>query len=79
MFCFAPGHPGFNQSDMPGIVGLITAMPRGWAEPQLRRMVESLRHESFYRTGTWIDPSLGIYVGWAERQGSFSDNSPVSN
>ena len=27
---------------MPGIVGLITKMPREWAEPQLLRMVEAL-------------------------------------
>jgi asparagine synthase (glutamine-hydrolysing) len=55
---------------MPGIVGLITKMPRERAERELLRMVEALRHESFYRTGTWIDESLGIYVGWAERKDS---------
>ncbi|MGH9397582.1 MAG: hypothetical protein ACRD18_12115, partial [Terriglobia bacterium] len=64
---------------MPGIVGLITKMPRDCAEPQLQRMVETLRHESFYVTGTWIDEPLGIYVGWAERQGSFSDGMPLRN
>ena len=64
---------------MPGIVGLLTKMPREWAEPQLLRMVEALRHESFYATGTWIDGSLGVYVGWAARQGSFSDGMPLSN
>lgn len=64
---------------MPGIVGLITKMPRAWAEPQLLQMVESLRHESFYKTGVWIDEQLGVYVGWAERKGSFSDGIPVSN
>jgi asparagine synthase (glutamine-hydrolysing) len=64
---------------MPGIVGLVTKMPREWAEPQLLRMVESLRHQSSYRTGTWIDESLGIYVGWAEREHSFSDGMPLRN
>lgn len=64
---------------MPGIVGLITRMPREWAEPQLLRMVETLRHESFYVTGTWIDESLGVYVGWAARKGSFSDGMPLFN
>src|ERR1035441_71770 len=62
---------------MPGIVGLITKMPRAWAEPQLQRMVESLRHESFYEIGTWIDESLGVYVGWAARKGSSSACMPV--
>jgi asparagine synthase (glutamine-hydrolysing) len=64
---------------MPGIVGLITKMPRKWAEPQLRRMVESIHHESFYSIGTWIDESLGVYVGWAARKGSFSDGMPLLN
>ncbi|MGA8022843.1 MAG: asparagine synthase-related protein [Candidatus Acidiferrales bacterium] len=64
---------------MPGIVGLITKQPREWAEPQLTRMVESLRHESFYVAGTWIDESLGMYVGWVARKNSFSDAMPVRN
>lgn len=64
---------------MPGIVGLITKMPRDWALPQLMRMVETLRYESFYVTGTWTDESLGIYVGWAARKGSFSDGMPLLN
>jgi len=64
---------------MPGIVGLITAMPRAQAERELRRMVEAIRHESFYVTGTWIDESLGVYVGWAARKGSFSDGMPLCN
>lgn len=64
---------------MPGIVGLITKMPREWAEPQLLRMVETLRHQSFYVTGTWMDESLGIYVGWAARKGSFCDGMPLDN
>ena len=64
---------------MPGIVGLITKMPREWAEPQLQRMVKTLCHEPFYSSGVWIDESLGVYVGWVERQGSFSDGMPLSN
>ena len=57
----------------------MTKQPREWAEPQLLRMVESLRHQSSYKTGTWIDESLGIYVGWAERENSFSDGMPLRN
>jgi len=62
---------------MPGIVGLVTKRPRQWAEPLLLRMVEALRHESFYVTGTWVDESLGLYVGWSARKGSFSDGMPL--
>jgi len=64
---------------MPGIVGLITKMPREWAEPQLLQMVKSLCHESFYVSGIWVDETLGVYVGWAERTGSFCDGMTLSN
>ena len=64
---------------MPGIVGLITGMPREQAERELSRMVEALRHESFYVAGTWSDESLGVYVGWAARKSSFSDGMPLRN
>jgi asparagine synthase (glutamine-hydrolysing) len=64
---------------MPGIVGLITKMPREQAERELLRMLDSVRHESFYVTGTCVDESLGAYVGWAAQKGSFSDGMPLCN
>jgi hypothetical protein len=60
---------------MPGIVGLLTKMPRERAEPELLRMVESLRHEPFYVTGTWVDEALGVYVGWVVRKDYFRRNA----
>jgi len=64
---------------MPGIVGLISQMPREDAERELFHMVEALRHENFYVTGTWVEESLGVYVGWVARKGSFSDGMPLRN
>src|SRR5215470_11073385 len=64
---------------MPGIVGLLTRMPRQRAEPELLRMVEALCHEPFYSTGTWIDESLGVYLGWIVRKDSFADRMPLRN
>ena len=64
---------------MPGIVGLVTKMPRRSAEPQLFRMVETLRHEPFYEAGTWVDETLGVYVGWVARKGSFAEGMPLRN
>ncbi len=64
---------------MPGIVGLLTKMPREAAESELLRMVQTLRHESFYETGTWVDESLGIYIGWSVRKNSFSEGVPLRN
>ena len=64
---------------MPGIVGLTTRRPREEAERELRLMVEALCHENFYVTGTWVDESLGVYVGWVARKDSFSDGMPLRN
>jgi asparagine synthase (glutamine-hydrolysing) len=42
-------------------------------------MVQSMQHESFYVSGTWIDEALGVYIGWVAREDSFSDGMPVRN
>lgn len=64
---------------MPGIVGVITKMPRAWAEQQVLQMLGSVRHEKFHRVGTWTDESSGVYVGWVAKAGSFSDGMPLLN
>src|SRR4051812_46298249 len=40
-------------------------------------MVATLRHEPFYHVGTWTDPSIGVYVGWSSRKGSFPGAMPL--
>lgn len=62
---------------MPGIVGLITRIPRRRAEENIAAMVRTLCHEPFYVTGTWSDEQLGVYCGWVARAGSFSANMPL--
>jgi asparagine synthase (glutamine-hydrolysing) len=64
---------------MPGIVGIISKRPRQWAETQLHRMVAALKHKESYVDGTWIDESLGVYVGWVERKGTFPGTMPLLN
>ncbi len=64
---------------MPGIVGLITRMPRELATRELLRMVSALEHEDFYTAGVVTEESLGVYVGWVARKGSFSDGMPLRN
>jgi asparagine synthase (glutamine-hydrolysing) len=61
------------------MVGIITNRPRASAESELQKMVQTLLHESFYKSGIWIDAEQGIYVGWVARQGSFADGMPVQN
>ena len=64
---------------MPGIVGIITKQPRAVAEDQLRQMLNTMLHESFYTSGVWSDPSLGVYVGWVARRSSFAAEMPIRN
>ena len=64
---------------MPGIVGLLTRMPRARAEAELSLMVEALRHETDYETGTWIDEHSGVYVGWIGRRNSVAAQMPLRN
>jgi asparagine synthase (glutamine-hydrolysing) len=64
---------------MPGIVGLVTKIPRPQALLQLTRMLESLRHKPSYVSGTWIDEPSGVYVGWVAHKDSFCDCMPLCN
>ncbi|HEY1308718.1 MAG TPA: asparagine synthase-related protein [Vicinamibacterales bacterium] len=64
---------------MPGIVGLITRKPRVVAEVELARMISTLRHESSYTSGTWIDEAAGVYVGWVAHAGSAMERMPIRN
>jgi asparagine synthase (glutamine-hydrolysing) len=64
---------------MPGIVGLITKMPRQRAASELQRMLGVMRHESFYSTRTLVDEELGLYVGWTARAGSYGDADAQRN
>ena len=45
----------------------------------LGRMAQTLKHESFYATGTWIDEEAGVYVAWTGLEGSCSGESPLRN
>ena len=64
---------------MPGILGCITRLPRELAEEKRLQMMEVVYHEDFYVGGTWTDESLGVYIGWVAREGSFSDGMPLRN
>ena len=64
---------------MPGIVGIITRMPRERAEAELRRMVLSICHEPWYVSGTWSDEPSGLYVGWTARNERFASCMPFQN
>lgn len=42
-------------------------------------MVESMRHESYYRTGTFSAPKLGVYTGWVGLPDAFAGEPVVQN
>jgi asparagine synthase (glutamine-hydrolysing) len=42
-------------------------------------MLKAICHEPFYSAGTWVDESLGVYIGWTALEGSFSDGMPLRN
>jgi asparagine synthase (glutamine-hydrolysing) len=64
---------------MPGIVGLVTKSAPESAKQQLHRMLQSMRHEPFYTSGTWSDENIGVYVGWVAHKGAFSEAMPLYN
>ena len=64
---------------MPGIVGLITKIPRASAEPQLLNMLKVHLPRNLLQHRNWMDDSLGVYVGWTALKGSFSDGMPLRN
>lgn len=62
---------------MPGIVGLITRMPQEQSANQLFRMLQTLCHEKFYTSGTYLDRSLGVYAGWTAQKNSSYEGMPL--
>lgn len=64
---------------MPGLAVIIAPGRAGECERDLECMVASMRHESFYNSGTYCNESLGLYVGWTCHSGSYSDCLPLRN
>jgi asparagine synthase (glutamine-hydrolysing) len=63
---------------MPGLVGIIGRGPIN-NQIVLDRMLQSIRHEKFYSSGTFADELLGLSVGWAVHPRGFSDCMPIWN
>jgi asparagine synthase (glutamine-hydrolysing) len=64
---------------MPGIAGIITKGLQEQNKVDLRLMTDSLKHESFYNYGNYINEHLGIYLGWVCHKDSFVDCMPIWN
>jgi asparagine synthase (glutamine-hydrolysing) len=64
---------------MPGIVGFIGRGSPEVKRDELHRMVQCMIHESFYSSGTYTNEEMGVWIGWVNRSGSFTDCMPVWN
>jgi asparagine synthase (glutamine-hydrolysing) len=64
---------------MPGLIGIIGRGDCSEKKHQLEAMMSATHREDFYRRGTFVDESLGVYVGWTALEGSFADEMPIRN
>lgn len=64
---------------MPGIVGIISERPSVECESLVKSMASSMEHQSFYDSGMYSAPELGIYGGWVAHENSFADGQPFFN
>ena len=64
---------------MPGLVGLITRLPKESCERKLNSMIGTIRHEAFYNHGRYVDPEMFAHVGWTCHERSFADCMPIVN
>ena len=55
----------------------MTDMPAARARRELDRMVDSMRHGPSLESGTWVDETLGVYVGWVAHSRSFASRMPL--
>jgi asparagine synthase (glutamine-hydrolysing) len=64
---------------MPGIVGIISQKPAVENAHCVQAMVATMRHESFYATGTFTAPELGVVAGWIAHENSFASKQVFQN
>ena len=57
---------------MPGIAGIISNRPANECQRLVQSMIDCMRYESFYGSGTCFVPEIGVYGGWVAHEGSFA-------
>jgi asparagine synthase (glutamine-hydrolysing) len=62
---------------MPGIVGLLSPRPPAECQRLVEQMLGCMQHETFYTSGSYSAPDLGVFAGWVALEGSFSDCQPI--
>src|SRR5216117_1716401 len=61
---------------MPGLVGLISRRPVEECKSLVRSMASSMAHESFYDSGMYCVPEMGVYAAWIIAEKSFASSQP---
>ena len=64
---------------MPGIVGIISQRPLEECGQLVKSMLSSMEHESFYDSGLYCVPEMGIYAGWVAHENSLAAGQPFVN
>jgi len=64
---------------MPGIVGIVSQKSAEECQDLVKFMVSSLEHESFYDSGMYSAPKMGIYAGWVAHENSFASGQVFFN
>jgi len=62
---------------MSGIAGIIRKKPHESIDCDLQLMIEAMRNGTQCVGGQYKNPELGLYVGWMNLPGSFSDCMPL--
>jgi asparagine synthase (glutamine-hydrolysing) len=64
---------------MPGIVGIASQRPPEECQSLVKSMASSMEYESFYESGMYSVPEMGIYAGWVAHENSFGAGQPFLN
>jgi asparagine synthase (glutamine-hydrolysing) len=64
---------------MPGIAGIISSEQKTDCERLVDGMIASMRHETFYVSGTHFVPAMGVYAGWVAHKNSFAASQVFFN
>ena len=64
---------------MPGIVGIVSQRPPEECQGLVKSMANIMEHESFYDSGIYSVPEMGIYAGWVAHENSFGSGQPFFN
>src|SRR5438477_1980673 len=64
---------------MAGIAGIISQRQLEGQGGLLKPMIKCMTHESFYVNGTYINEDIGLWIGWVNHGGSFTDCLPIWN